>query len=42
MRKEIRAVAVVGTGTIGTGWAAFFLSRGLTVHLYDAAVGLAR
>ncbi|MCO5070739.1 MAG: 3-hydroxyacyl-CoA dehydrogenase NAD-binding domain-containing protein [Rhizobiaceae bacterium] len=33
--KDIKTVAVVGTGTIGAGWAAFFLSRGYCVRAYD-------
>lgn len=36
MRTLIRRVAVVGAGTIGTGWATFFASRGLAVNLFDA------
>jgi carnitine 3-dehydrogenase len=35
--SEIRHVAVVGTGTIGASWAAFFLSRGLAVAASDPA-----
>lgn len=34
MRKLTR-IAVIGTGTIGAGWAACFLSKGLTVTAYD-------
>ena len=26
---DIRHVAVIGTGTIGASWAAYFMSRGL-------------
>lgn len=37
MRTPIRRVAVIGAGTIGTGWATFFASRGLRVHLFDFA-----
>ena len=33
----IRRVAVVGTGTIGMSWAAFFLSRGIEVTATDPA-----
>ncbi|GAB2844756.1 3-hydroxyacyl-CoA dehydrogenase NAD-binding domain-containing protein [Actinocorallia aurea] len=33
------AVAVVGTGVIGAGWAALFLARGLEVSAYDPAPG---
>jgi carnitine 3-dehydrogenase len=35
--SEIRHVAVIGTGTIGASWAAFFLSRGLVVAASDPA-----
>jgi carnitine 3-dehydrogenase len=35
--SEIRHVAVIGAGTIGASWAAFFLSRGLTVAASDPA-----
>ena len=31
----IRRVAVIGTGTIGMSWAAYFLARGLTVQASD-------
>jgi carnitine 3-dehydrogenase len=34
-----RRVAVVGTGLIGSRWAAFFLSRGLDVAAFDPAPG---
>jgi carnitine 3-dehydrogenase len=33
--EEIGTVACVGTGVIGAGWAAFFLSRGLRVRAWD-------
>lgn len=32
---EIKTIAVVGAGTIGAGWAAYFLSRGLHVRAFD-------
>lgn len=32
---DIKTIAVVGTGTIGAGWAAYFLSRGLHVRAFD-------
>jgi 3-hydroxyacyl-CoA dehydrogenase len=35
--RDIRRVAVVGTGTIGMSWAATFLSRGLAVSATDPA-----
>jgi len=33
--ESVRHVAVVGAGTIGASWAAFFLGRGLLVSVYD-------
>ena len=33
--QQIRTVACVGAGTIGGGWAAYFLSRGLRVRVWD-------
>jgi carnitine 3-dehydrogenase len=35
--SPIGRVAVIGTGTIGASWAAFFLARGLTVAASDPA-----
>jgi carnitine 3-dehydrogenase len=35
--SRIRHVAVIGAGTIGASWAAFFLSRGLAVAASDPA-----
>ena len=35
----IQHVAILGTGTIGASWAAYFLSRGLSVAAYDPAPG---
>lgn len=32
---EIKKVGVVGTGTIGCGWATFFTMKGLETRLYD-------
>jgi carnitine 3-dehydrogenase len=34
---QIRKVACIGAGTIGAGWAAYFLSRGLQVMVSDPA-----
>jgi carnitine 3-dehydrogenase len=31
----IRSVGIVGAGTVGASWAAFFLSRGLRVSIHD-------
>src|SRR5215831_12670980 len=36
-KKEIRNVAIVGTGVIGASWAALYLSRGLNVTATDPA-----
>lgn len=33
---EIRTVAVVGAGTVGAGWAAWFALHGLDVRIHDA------
>ena len=37
--KKIRHVACIGAGTIGAGWAAYFLSRGLSVSVTDPGPG---
>ena len=37
--SEVKKVACVGTGTIGGGWASFFLSRGMDVVACDPAPG---
>jgi carnitine 3-dehydrogenase len=36
---EIRSVAVIGTGSVGAGWAALFLAHGLEVVAFDPAPG---
>jgi len=36
---EIRRVAVIGAGTIGASWAAYYLARGLDVTVSDPAPG---
>ena len=36
---SVRQAAVVGTGTIGASWCAYFLARGLTVCAFDPAEG---
>jgi 3-hydroxyacyl-CoA dehydrogenase len=36
-QRDIRRVAVIGTGTIGASWAAYFLARGLEVTASDPA-----
>lgn len=38
---SVRTVGVIGAGLIGGAWAAYFLSRGLSVKLFDAADGAA-
>src|SRR5262245_57507615 len=38
-KREIERVGVVGTGLIGSSWAAFFLARGLEVIATDPAPG---
>lgn len=35
--EDISTVACIGAGTIGGGWAAYFLSRGLAVRVWDPA-----
>ena len=35
--EDIRTVACVGIGTIGGGWAAYFLARGYRVRAWDPA-----
>ncbi|TXI01342.1 MAG: 3-hydroxyacyl-CoA dehydrogenase [Rhizobium sp.] len=37
MSKEIRRVAIIGTGVIGASWAALFLAKGLEVIATDIA-----
>lgn len=37
--SKIGRIAVIGTGTIGASWTAFFLSRGLAVAAFDPASG---
>lgn len=39
MRTDIKRVAVIGAGTIGASWAAYFLSRGLAVSASDPSPG---
>lgn len=39
MRSDIRRVAVIGAGTIGASWAAYFLSRGIQVSAGDPSPG---
>lgn len=37
MIQDVSRVAVIGTGTIGASWAAYFLARGLDVSAHDPA-----
>jgi hypothetical protein len=39
MVQDVRSVAVVGSGVIGSSWAYLFLSRGLQVIMSDPAPG---
>ena len=39
INTEINRVAIVGTGLIGSSWAAFFLAHGLDVVATDPAPG---
>ncbi len=38
----MKPVAVIGTGTIGAGWAALFLAHGYDVHAHDPTSGAER
>src|SRR3546814_2834694 len=37
--REVRRIAVLGCGTIGASWAAYFLARGYDVAAWDPAPG---
>lgn len=39
MSQEIRSVAVIGCGVIGSSWAALFLANGLRVFISEPAEG---
>ena len=39
MQREVKRVAVVGTGVIGASWAAYFLAQGLDVEATDPSSG---
>lgn len=39
MQREVKRVAVVGTGVIGASWVAYFLSQGLDVEATDPSAG---
>ena len=32
---DVTSIAIIGTGTVGAGWAAYFLSHGLDVRAWD-------
>ena len=36
---QIRTIGIIGSGTIGASWAAYFLARGYQVHAWDPASG---
>lgn len=33
--KNIKSIAVIGTGSVGASWASLFLAKGIKVHAYD-------
>jgi len=39
MQREVKRIAVVGTGVIGASWAAYFLAQGLDVDASDPSTG---
>jgi carnitine 3-dehydrogenase len=39
--SRITRITIIGTGAIGTSWAAYFLARGLDVVATDPALGAA-
>jgi len=41
VRDRVAKVAVVGAGTIGAGWATFFVAQGLSVNLFDVSADAA-
>lgn len=36
--KDVKKIAVIGSGVIGSSWAAFYLFKGYDVYVYDPAV----
>jgi len=40
--RDPQTVTLVGVGTVGLGWAAFFAAKGLVVRLYDARAAAVR
>lgn len=39
MQREVKRIAIVGTGVIGASWAAYFLAQGLDVEATDPSPG---
>ena len=39
MTRQIRRVAIIGTGVIGASWTALFLAKGIDVAATDVAPG---
>lgn len=37
--NDIKTIGIIGAGTIGASWAAYFLATGRTVHAWDPADG---
>ncbi|HKU24748.1 MAG TPA: 3-hydroxyacyl-CoA dehydrogenase NAD-binding domain-containing protein [Candidatus Sulfotelmatobacter sp.] len=37
--RDVRSVAVIGTGSVGASWAALFLAHGMDVVAFDPALG---
>jgi carnitine 3-dehydrogenase len=37
--SQVKQIGIIGTGVIGSGWAAHFLAQGLDVSAYDPAPG---
>ncbi len=42
MKPKIEKIAIVGAGLIGSGWAAFYASKGFAVSLHEAEESLAQ
>jgi len=37
---KIESIAIIGTGVIGSSWAAFYASKGFQVNMWDVDAGL--
>ena len=35
MSREIKNIGLIGAGLVGAAWAAFYISKGFNVKLYD-------